>query len=84
MSRTVGGPFAVIFLPDPRFAAGLDRVEMARRAISGGATAVQLRFEYTAFWGIQVVPEVGSRVGSVKGRARSSSSTKRACDARRA
>ncbi len=39
----MGGPFSLIYLPDPRFSRGLDRLEMTRRALRGGATAVQLR-----------------------------------------
>jgi thiamine-phosphate pyrophosphorylase len=39
----VSFPYALIFIPDPAFGRVADRAEMARRALDGGATAIQLR-----------------------------------------
>jgi len=39
----VSFPYALIFIPDPAFGRTTDRVDMARRALDGGATAIQLR-----------------------------------------
>ena len=36
-------PYALIFIPDPAFGRVADRAEMARMALDGGATAIQLR-----------------------------------------
>lgn len=36
-------PYALIFIPDPAFREGGERVEMAEEALAGGATAIQLR-----------------------------------------
>jgi len=37
----------LLFLPDPRFGAGRDRREMARSALRGGASSIQLRSKET-------------------------------------
>jgi thiamine-phosphate pyrophosphorylase len=39
----VSFPYALIFIPDPAFGRVADRADMARRALDGGATAIQLR-----------------------------------------